>query len=148
MARQLGELELVRGDIDAAIFYLDAAESLAPGDLKVALARAAALNRAGRSDEALSLLQKLTVPDDDQAAGLYHLMGETLLLLDRPAEAATHYRRAVESAPQVAAYRLALAEAYKRAGDAAKAESAYLGYLEQLPNRAVAVPLEQWQRQP
>jgi len=148
MARQLGELELVRGDIAAALFYLNAAERLAPGDLKVALARAAALNRVGRSDEALSLLQTLTLPDNDQAAGVYHLMGETLLLLDRPAEAATNYRRAVETAPQVAAYRLALAEAYKDAGNAAAAESAYRGYLEQLPNRAVAVPIEQWQRQP
>lgn len=148
MARQLGELELVRGDVDAALVYLDAAQRLAPGDFKVALARAAALNRAGRSSEAWSLLQGLSEPATDQAAGLYHLMGETLLLLNRPSEAAANYFRAVEVAPQVAAYRLALAEAHKRAGAAEQAESAYRGYLEQLPNRAVAVPLEQWLRQP
>lgn len=148
MARQLGELELVRGDVEAALFYLDAAERLAPNDFKVALARAAALNRAGRSAEALSLLQGLSLPKNDQAAGVYHLMGETLLLLDRPGEAAADYRMAVEVAPKVAAYRLALAAAYKEAGDTEKAERAYHDYLEQLPNRAVAVPLEQWLNQP
>jgi len=148
MARQLGELELVRGDVDAALFYLDAAERLAPGNLKVTLARAAALNRAGRPAEALTLLQGLTVPDSEAAAGLYHLMGETLLLLSRPTEAAESYLRAVDAAPQVAAYRLALAEAYKRAGDADQSGNAYLGYLEHLPNRALALPLDQWSRLP
>ncbi len=148
MARQLGELELVRGDIDAALFYLEAAERLVPGDFKVALARAAALNRAGRSDEALILLQGLTLPETDQAAGLYHQRGETLLLLGRPTEAAQSYLRAVDTAPQVIAYRLALAEAHKRAGDADQAGNAYLGYLERIPNRALAVPLDQWLRQP
>lgn len=144
LARQLGELELVRGDIAAALTTLDAAEKLAPQDFKITLAKAAALNRSGRADEALAALQKVTLPTNDKAAGVYHLRGETLMLLQRPLEAAENYRLATETAPAVANYWLAMAQAYKAASELEQAGSAYRGYLERLPNPAVATPLAQW----
>lgn len=147
-ARQLGELEIMRGDIPAALSYLDAAERLSPGDRKVALARASALNRSGRSEEALVLLRKIEIPDNDQAAGVYHVLGETLWLLGRPVEAAESYRKAVAVAPQVASYRLFLADSLKRASENEAARNAYREYLALLPNPAEAVPVETWLRQP
>lgn len=148
LARQLGELELVRGDAAAALGYLDAAERLAPGDLKVVLARASALNRLGRAGSALTLLHDLKVPENEQAAGVYHVMGETLLQLGRTAEAIDQYRRAIAVAPDVTAYRLTLAEAYKRFGDVEAARAAYDDYLVRLPNPALATPIGNWLERP
>lgn len=147
MARQLGQLEIVRGNYETALTYFDAAERLAPGDMKVSLARASTLNRMGRSGQSLELLTRLTPPDNDQAAGFYHVYGETLMLLGRPGEAAAHYRRAVEIAPGVASYRLSLAENLKRAGDLDGAQRAYSEYLEQLPNPGTVPSLEEWTRE-
>jgi tetratricopeptide (TPR) repeat protein len=148
MARQLGELELVRGDIPAALNYLDAAEKLSPGNLHVAVARASAFNRLGRPEDALALLRKQKDPENDQSAGLFHVSGESLMQLGRFTEAADYYRRSVATAPKVAAYRLSLAEANKRTGDTEAARQAYKEYLDVLPNQALAAPLEKWLASP
>lgn len=148
IARQLGELEMVRGDIPAALNYLDAAEKLSPGNLHVAVARASAFNRLGRPEEALALLRKQKDPENDQSAGLFHVSGESMMQLGRFTEAADYYRRSVATAPKVAAYRLALAEASKRAGDIEAARRAYGEYLDVLPNQALAAPLEKWMANP
>lgn len=148
LARQLGELELMRGDAAAALTYLDVAEKLAPGDYKVTLTRAAALNRLGRFTDAQLLLDSVAAVEGDKRAGLDYMRGETSLLLGRPAEAVQHFRRAVEYAPLVPGYRLGLANAYKLGGDVAQARAAYRDYLAMLPSEKAAPPLETWIKAP
>jgi tetratricopeptide (TPR) repeat protein len=147
MARQLGELELLRGDTEKALEYLDAAERLEPGHFKVLLARAVAMNNSGRAQEAMDLLLRSEVPEEKSSA-LNYTLGLTLRALDRSEDAVGYFSKAVTDEPKIAAYRLELAEALKQAGQKQEALNAYRNYLGLIANPALAEPAEQWLEAP
>ncbi len=144
MARQLGQLELVRGDAEQALVYLDAAERLEPGNSNVIMARAAALSLSGRAEEALELLLRSEAPKGDKAAGFNYTLGQIMMKLARPAAAVGYFDQAVSGAPMVATYRLKLAEAQKRTGRQQDAQATYRDYLALLENPETVVSPEQW----
>ncbi len=143
MARQLGELELMRGDVKKALEYLDASERLEPGHYKVLLARASAMNRSGRAQESLDMLLQVKVPAAKTSV-LNYTLGQTMLALGRPGEAVDYLNQAVAGKPDIQAYRFELAEALKQSGRKTEALEAYRKYLALLANPMVAEATEQW----
>jgi tetratricopeptide (TPR) repeat protein len=84
-------------DIDAALREFQAELRLAPGDVAASLQLGMALVEARRPAEALPPLEVATRAPRPEARAFYFL-GRCLLGLDRPAEAATALRRALELA--------------------------------------------------
>jgi tetratricopeptide (TPR) repeat protein len=96
--------------------------------------RAATLHAEGRSHEAVALLREAAALEDAMAYEFgppvivkptHELLGETLLSLDRPAEAQHAFERSLQRTPGRTLSLLGLARAASRAGDPKTAARAY-----------------------
>ena len=110
----LGQLDVGRNDLDAALQDFDAAVKANPKSLTAARAKAAVLARQGKTREAIDFVSGLA-KNDPRNAGLQSLLGN-ILLSDRQFDAAgTAYRKALELdargvEPRLGLARLALAQ--------------------------------------
>lgn len=136
----LGTLLLDRGEVAAALPYLQLARRLAPASLEVAGAYLQALTAAGARDEALALLEELIAADPDSVRLREQRVG-LLLEADRPEAALAEIARARADLGAPAALSLYEAEALARAGRFAAAIDAYRSALAQAPERAEQIYL-------
>ena len=102
MRRQVALLLARQGRAGEAIGLLEPAA--AGGDAQTLTALGLAYVEAGRRPEALAVFQRAvdTAPADPATARAHQELGSLLLAMDRPAEARTHLRRAVELNDQLA----------------------------------------------
>src|SRR5687767_1630898 len=91
----LGDALAVHGRISEALREYDAAERLAPAERDVALGRARVLARAGRTDDAIAVLEKWTVLHTDDAEALREL-GDQRRRAGRFSEAIAAYALSAE----------------------------------------------------
>lgn len=92
-----------------------------PRDVRLVTARAAVLDRAGRSRDAVALLRRAVLERDrdadaDDVAELYAALGDSLVRAGLPKEAVSTLRAAVAERPRDEALLYALAHAFERAG--------------------------------
>jgi tetratricopeptide (TPR) repeat protein len=107
----------LRGDIFAtsrrdqeAIQAYDAVLQRAPAAIDVRWAKWSVLVRSGQGDEAIAELQRIAQYDSDNPL-VHMLLAQELRKLDRLEESLASYQKAVELAPELPAWRLALARA-------------------------------------
>src|SRR5688572_1394737 len=91
----LGDALAVHGSFSEALREYDAAERLAPAERDVALGRARVLARAGRTDDAIAVLEKWTVLHTDDAEALREL-GDQRRRAGRLSEAIAAYAGSAE----------------------------------------------------
>jgi hypothetical protein len=96
-----GRIRLERGDGEGALERFDEVERLMPGIPVLGLARASALASLARYDEALPLVQKYQAELGPSADSLL-VEGVCLEGLNRAADAATAYRKALDDHPALA----------------------------------------------
>lgn len=144
--RELAQLIWMRsGDPKAMLADLDVAIRNAPQDLRLASVKAQALEYAGRLDESLALLERLTA----QAPGdpvLAVAAAQAAMKLARPGDALAHARRADQLAPGEAVPQITLAEALVGVGEAAQAAEIAGAVRKRFPNdqHAIAMQATAW----
>jgi tetratricopeptide (TPR) repeat protein len=116
----------------------------APGDLRLLVARAAALERAGEGAEAAAALaraaeERARLGDAAEADALIAARAAVLCRAGRGGEATAALERAVAARPRSSVLRLALADAADAAGAPARAEAELRVLLALEPDRASAL---------
>lgn len=131
-----------RGQFDAANAVYAEIDPASPVREAADLRRARNLDEAGRTDEAVALLEDLSSRAADDPDPLVAL-GDILRAHKRFAEAAVAYSRALERVPAVEAQHWALyysrGIAYERSGEWTKAESDFLRALELEPDQPLVL---------
>jgi tetratricopeptide (TPR) repeat protein len=136
---------LVRaGRVDEALETADRALAVKPGEVRLLLARAAVLERAGRVGDAAEWLAgavagREKAGDDAGAADLYDALGAALAKAGRPAEAVALLARALERRPKDEALLFALGQAEERAGNTESALERMRALLAINPDHAEAL---------
>ena len=119
-----GQLELARGDIDAAIEAFDAAHDLDPANVETLNSTARLLFRHGRDQEALDRLMRSLAIDPTQVA-VHLAAAESLFTQGVPKAARAHVKEAMRLAPDdIAPHVLSIRDALGELGarrDAARA---------------------------
>jgi len=131
-----------RSDVDGAIAALDDALASNPEEPRLLRAKIVILRRSGRTGQSLAFLTQLSSRHPDAAWILHEL---AIILPDADgARAVKLLQRAIELAPQVIDYRLALAETLLRRTDVANGENIDAGHaaLAGIPPRQPMTALE------
>ncbi len=97
--RGLGDLALIRGDLEAAAKDYGRVLELDPGDVGALSKLGVVRVRTGRSDEAIALFRKAVDGDPKNAEALLYLAG-ALASSGRPAEAVPFFERALAAGPR------------------------------------------------
>jgi tetratricopeptide (TPR) repeat protein len=116
MEPSLDSREMLRGTAEEALARAERGLALLPDSTTLKLAKATALMMAHRYEDGQRFLGKVLADEPDllvdvEDASVANRLGEALQRVDHIDEATEAYRRAVELAPDVAAYRVDLAHA-------------------------------------
>jgi adenylate cyclase len=122
----LGNLYAVKRDYDKAIVEGERAIALAPGSANALEFYAQSLNYAGRSEEAIPLLQKAIRLNPFSPTQTFLFLGHAYRMTGRYDEAASAFRKAINRAPENILAHLGLAGTYSAMGreKEARAEAA------------------------
>jgi tetratricopeptide (TPR) repeat protein len=126
-AAALGMIRLRQGQLDVAEPLLREAVTRHPEDRRAAEALGELVSLLGRNDEAITELRRIVAAAPDRPKAQY-LLGKVLLSTEHVSEAIPPLEAAVRLAPEDAASRFQLAQAYRRSGDAAKAQEQLEAY--------------------
>ncbi len=112
----LGSLHLIRGEFDAAIESCERAVALGPNGAFVIAFLGAALNRAGRPEEAISLAQKAMRFSPLHPSWYVDVAAHANRLLGRYEEAVALYQRAIIQTPEYITPHIGLTACYAAMG--------------------------------
>ncbi len=127
---QIGNVYIVRGDLEEAVQWLEKAVALQPDNVLILNNLASILGeQPGQAEKALGYIDR-AIQLSSSAPGLLDTKGTILLHLDRPAEAVAVLDQAVSGDAQDPRFRLHLAVACDRVGDGVKAKQMLAGALQ------------------
>jgi len=141
---QLGQIELFFGNGREALAYFEAAAKLNPDRPLLTVDKASAYDLLGSPQQALSLLAGVTPASAEELVSVSYVKGRALMHLGRYEAAAQSFSVAAENSPQAPTFRLLLAEAWRAAGQTARAEHAYRAYLQLTRQDHPERRLQQW----
>lgn len=124
---ELAALLHARGAIPDAVAHYRAALALDPRSMAARSGLVAALESAGRIDEAREVLEEMIrlIPDTVEAAGVRNNLGNLFFRAGDPARATEEYRHALDLVPDFADAHNNLGSAYFRLGRLDAAEYQY-----------------------
>ena len=126
-AAALAMIRLRQGQLDAAEPLFREAIGRHPEDRRAGEGLGEVLSLLGRNDEAIAELRGIVAAAPDRPKAQY-LLGKVLLATDHVSDAIPCLEAAVRLAPEDAASHFQLAQAYRRSGDAAKAQEQLQAY--------------------
>jgi len=115
-----------------------------PNDVRLLIMRAAVIDRAGRSAEAIALLRRAIqararAPEDGELSDLHTALAESLVRAGRPADAVAALQAALAARPRDQELLYALGAAYERAGQGEVAAAQMRALLSLNPDHAEAL---------